>query len=95
MGLIPDADEVFTYSNFGDSYALEFSSVLWVQCAYSPPYAGESLDPEAEGETEETVPDVAAGEEGGTTGAGGAYATDEADALAGSWSCDRNPPKLW
>jgi hypothetical protein len=96
MGLIPNSDEVFTYSNFGDSYALEFSSVLWVQCAYSPPYTDDAGAEESEEDAPaETSPDVAAGEEDGADGAGGAYATEDAGSLAGSWSCDRNPPKLW
>jgi hypothetical protein len=99
MGLIANSDEVFTYSNFGDSYALEFSSVLWVQCAYSPPYVGERA-PEEEGlEGEEAPPDVAAGDDLGdeetSLGAAGAYGSDAGGDLAGSWSCDRNPPKLW
>ncbi len=102
MGLVPDADEVFTYSNFGDSYALEFSSVLWVQCAYSPPYTAESADEDdaASDDGGESPPDVAAADEASAAdeerlGAAGAYATDDAGELAGSWSCDSNPPKLW
>jgi hypothetical protein len=61
MGWIPHRHEEFTYSNFGDSFALEFASVLWVQCAYSPPYY-ETEDEELEAE-EEIIPDVAAGED--------------------------------
>jgi hypothetical protein len=61
MGLVPHRNEEFTYSNFGDSFALEFASVLWVQCAYSPPYY-ETEDDELEDE-EEIIPDVAAGED--------------------------------
>jgi hypothetical protein len=38
VGLLHNQDDHFSYSNYGDSYALEFSSVLWVQCQYSPPY---------------------------------------------------------
>jgi hypothetical protein len=95
MGLISDDDEVFTYSNFGDSYALEFSSVLWVQCAYSPPYADDAAGSDAPEADEDTAPDVAAGEEAVPIGAAGAYAEDEGGELAGSWSCDQSPPKLW
>lgn len=38
IGLIEHEDDEFTYTNLGDSYVLEFSSVQWVQCGYSPPY---------------------------------------------------------
>jgi hypothetical protein len=88
VGWISHPDEEFLYSNFGDSYALEFSSVLWVQCAYSPPYAyaeedwtdeGEYADESADGPAD--APDVAAGEDEG--------------GLAGSWSCDSAPPRLF
>jgi hypothetical protein len=55
VGWLADPGEDFTYTNLGDSFLLEFASVLWVQCAYSPPYVEE---------TEEDEPaDVAAGGE--------------------------------
>jgi len=38
IGWLRDEDERFTYIDLGSSYMLEFSSVLWVQCAYNPPY---------------------------------------------------------
>jgi hypothetical protein len=79
MGWIPNAHEEFTYSNFGDSFALEFASVQWVQCAYSPAYL-EAFD---EGDLDDeggVPPDVASGEEPG---------------LKESWSCESRPPDLW
>ncbi|MCP4003558.1 MAG: hypothetical protein GY725_05130 [bacterium] len=103
IGLLAD-DDGFTYTSFGDSYALEFASVLWVQCQYSPPfeYDADDLD-EAEGPSENPEeaetweldePDVASG------------AVPNADDLAaqallaehelnGSWSCSKTPPTLW
>lgn len=87
MGLIRNAGEEFVYTNFGDSYALEFAAVQWVQCAYSPPY----LD------AEEDAPGDApwAGPE--DVGAGGPPLGNELDAptLEGSWSCESVPPSLW
>jgi hypothetical protein len=87
VGLIAHDDEVFSYAGFGDSYALEFSSVLWVQCAYSPPYDesyGDKDEPEvADPNAPAGIPDVAAEAAGG------------GDSLAGSWSCDSTPPKLF
>lgn len=43
-------EEVFTYTELGDSFLLEFSGPLWVQCAYSPPYQEELDEAEAGGE---------------------------------------------
>jgi len=59
--------------------------VLWVQCAYSPPYV---FDEEDEMDAAEE-PDVAAG--------GDPLSTEEEEerALAGSWSCESTPPTLW
>jgi hypothetical protein len=55
VGWLADPGEDFTYTNLGDSFLLEFASVLWVQCAYSPPYVEEADEDEPE--------DVAAGGE--------------------------------
>jgi hypothetical protein len=82
VGWIPHDDEQFSYLNFGDSYALEFPSILWIQCSYSPPYSETYEDEEDFAEDEEAV-DVAAGE------------IDPEEMLAGSWSCDSAPPQLW
>jgi hypothetical protein len=84
MGLIAQDDEKFVYTSFGDSYALEFSAALWVQCAYSPPY-DDSFD-DLEGTEDETgaLPDVAAG-----------GADEEFDSLDPSWSCESTPPRLF
>jgi hypothetical protein len=107
MGLLPNSDEVYTYSNFGDSFALEFSSVLWVQCAYSPPYAGEYAGDEGEeGWQDESSGGPLEEEEGADPGsaapdvAAGAEAAGDAPAqvsesLAASWTCDSQPPRLW
>jgi hypothetical protein len=109
IGLIRDEDDRFAYSNYGDSYALEFASVLWVQCQYSPPYEFAAADPE------ELAEEEAAAAESGATGDGleswdapdvaaPREPTDEDLALAatlaarglnGSWSCPEEPPKLW
>jgi hypothetical protein len=106
IGLIRDEDDRFQYSNYGDSYALEFASVLWVQCQYSPPYEFASADPEElaqeaaeeeagtdERETWES-PDVAAPREP-TAEELALQATLAEHGLNGSWSCPEEPPKLW
>ena len=56
IGLFRDDGDRFVYLNYGDSYALEFASVLWVQCQYSPPYEFAASEP---GDAEE---DAKAGE---------------------------------
>jgi len=110
IGLIRDEDDRFAYSNYGDSYALEFASVLWVQCQYSPPYSFAAADPE---ELAEEAADEA---EAGASGGGKAESWDTPDVAAGkpptaedlalkatlaargldgSWSCPEEPPKLW
>ena len=33
--------EAYAYVDLGDSYLLEFSNAMWVQCHYSPPYSDE------------------------------------------------------
>ena len=38
IGWLDWDEEVFTYTDLGDSFLLEFAGPLWVQCAYSPPY---------------------------------------------------------
>lgn len=106
IGLVADEDDRFEYSNYGDSYSLEFASVQWVQCAYSPPY-----EFAAYGETEEdyweddeadtddgwdlgSTPDVAA--PGSETAEQAALRASLREAgLEGSWSCPTEPPKLW
>ena len=102
IGLIRQDSDEFDYSSFGDSYALEFASVYWVQCAYSPPYEFATYDEDEEEEAEEEDRremdfdedvDVAARVE----------SDDEKTAneslrnagLAGSWNCPREPPKIW
>ena len=85
MGLYAHDDERFTYSSFGDSYALEFSAALWVQCAYSPAY-DDSFD-DVEGDADDdavALPDVAAG-----------GPDEEFGSLDPSWSCESAPPRLF
>ena len=41
IGWLDWDEEVFTYTDLGDSFLLEFAGPLWVQCAYSPPYEEE------------------------------------------------------
>ncbi|MBS1107082.1 MAG: hypothetical protein H6Q91_2584, partial [Deltaproteobacteria bacterium] len=54
IGWLDWDEEVFTYTDLGDSFLLEFSGPLWVQCAYSPPYEEEvdedAVEPGAEPE---------------------------------------------
>jgi hypothetical protein len=50
IGWLDWDEEVFTYTELGDSFLLEFSGPLWVQCAYSPPYEEEVAEAEAGGE---------------------------------------------
>jgi hypothetical protein len=87
MGWIAHDDEEFTYLNFGDSYTLEFPSILWIQCSYSPPFSESYFDDEYELDLEEAEPEEPL-DSGGDEG--------ESDLeLGGSWSCDTAPPRLW
>lgn len=88
MGLILDDDDEFTYTNLGDSYLLEFSSVTWVQCGYSPPYdvakySEEDFEDEDEEDFEERPQDPELT----------ALLADHG--LEGAWNCQDAPPKLW
>ena len=109
IGVIRDEDDRFAYSNYGDSYALEFASVLWVQCQYSPPYQFAAADPEeladeeaadaadaesGDGPESWETPDVSAPKEP-TAEDLALAATLSARGLNGSWSCPEEPPKLW
>jgi hypothetical protein len=108
IGLILDEDDEFEYSNFGDSYALEFASVQWVQCAYSPPYEFASYDDDEEEEEEEDTfydtdangeaweqHDVAAGGEEESEADRELTARLREAGLEGSWNCAEEPPKVW
>jgi len=99
IGLIRDEDDRFNYSNYGDSYSLEFWSVLWVQCQYSPPYefaASDSSDKEElpDVPTKDDTPDVSAPKEPSEDDVA-LKATLAQHGLNGSWSCPKEPPKLW
>ncbi|MFI5315704.1 MAG: hypothetical protein ACHQ6T_08380 [Myxococcota bacterium] len=107
IGLIRDEDDRFSYSNYGDSYALEFASVLWVQCQYSPPYEFAAADPNEEAadeaeaanapgaaDADSDTPDVSAQKEP-TAEDLALKATLAKHGLNGSWSCPKDPPKLW
>ena len=48
VGWFEGDGEDFTYTDLGDSFLLEFASVLWVQCAYSPAYEGDAEEDEEE-----------------------------------------------
>jgi hypothetical protein len=95
VGWFDDPDEAFNYINLGDSFLLEFPSVLWVQCAYSPAYR-------EEGEEEET-PGIGAGEaaapgviaEAGPSPGVAAGEAEGGEALEAAWSCESKPPRLW
>lgn len=101
IGFFIDEQDEFTYTGFGDSYALEFSSVLWVQCAYNPPfefasYEDDEFEDEAEDDGEREAwetPDVAA--EAPTQDERAAQALLARNGLDGAWSCSTEPPKLW
>ncbi len=109
IGLIRDEDDRFSYSNYGDSYALEFASVLWVQCQYSPPYefaaGGGEDEEEAEVQTSPYEGQRAPSKYEDTPDVGAPAAPTEEDlavkatlakhGLNGSWTCPKEPPKLW
>jgi hypothetical protein len=107
IGLIRDEDDRFSYSNYGDSYALEFASVLWVQCQYSPPYEFAAADPnEAAGDAPEVQDSPYETPKGEKTPAVAAEKPPSEEDLAlkatlakhglnGSWTCPKEPPKLW
>jgi hypothetical protein len=108
IGLIRDEDDRFSYSNYGDSYALEFASVLWVQCQYSPPYefaAGGGDEEEAEVQTSPYEGQRAPSKYEDTPEVSAPAAPSEEDlavkatlakhGLNGSWTCPKEPPKLW
>lgn len=101
IGLFRDEGDRFVYLNYGDSYALEFASVLWVQCQYSPPYEFAASEP---GDAEEDAKAGNGAEHGDMPDVGSRKSADD-DAVAratlaqhglnGSWSCPQEPPKLW
>ncbi len=102
IGLIADEDDTFTYSKYSqEDYSLEFSSVQWVQCAYSPPYEFAAYDPDEEeeeyDEDEELEDwqkeDVAAAPP--TEAQLAMQARLKEAGLEGKWSCATEPPKLW
>ncbi len=41
VGWFGEEGEAYAYVDLGDSYLLEFSNAMWVQCHYSPPYSDE------------------------------------------------------
>ena len=103
IGLIRNEDDEFDYSSFGDSYALEFASVQWVQCAYSPPYEFAAYDEDEEEDAEDDTADAEGSGEEGVDVAAPAPSDDERAATArlreagleGSWNCPKEPPKIW
>jgi hypothetical protein len=95
IGLILDEDDEFMYRNLGDSYVLEFSSVQWVQCGYSPPYdVAKYSEEDYEDEEEDFEDDY---EEPLTE----QEKDPELEALLadfgldGAWNCEDAPPKVW
>ena len=98
IGLILDEDDEFTYRNLGDSFLLEFSSVQWVQCGYSPPYDvakyseedyedEEYEDEDYEEEYEEPLKERPEDPE--------LKALLADFGLDGAWNCEDAPPKVW
>jgi hypothetical protein len=91
IGLIRDEDDEFTYRNLGDSFLLEFSSVQWVQCGYSPPfniaeYSEEDFE-DGDDEDDEELEEVRVDPE--------LEALLAEHGLDGAWNCEDAPPKLW
>lgn len=106
IGLIRHEDDAFRYSNFGDSYALEFASVEWVQCAYSPPYEFAEYDEEDDWDRDEAPADGEELDAWERYDVGAAAAPEEPEdealhrslreaGLEGSWNCAEKPPKIW
>ena len=103
IGLIRDEDDRFSYSNYGDSYALEFASVLWVQCQYSPPYEFAASDPGEAAEEQDSPYETPQADKTPPVAAPKAASEDDAalkatlakHGLNGSWTCPKEPPKLW
>jgi hypothetical protein len=83
VGWFDSDDEQLVYTFLGDSFLLEFPSVLWVQCAYSPSYR----------ETIDAGDDVAASAEAATSVSGSA--ASEQQVLEAAWTCESKPPRLW
>jgi hypothetical protein len=81
VGWFGEGGEAFNYIDLGDSFLLEFSSVMWVQCHYSPAFR-EEMEAEEEVAKSGEPSDVAAGPD----------ADEELEAV---WSCERQPPRLW
>ncbi len=57
IGIFEHDHETFIFSNYGDSYALEFASALWDQCQYSPPYLYEDEEEYEDEEPEDEEPE--------------------------------------
>jgi hypothetical protein len=78
-GWLDSENERFIYTFLGDNFLLEFPGVVWVQCAYSPPYVEVAED---EDEPQAAAPDVA-------------EPPREREVLEASWTCESKPPRLW
>jgi hypothetical protein len=85
VGWLGEGGEAFNYIDLGDSFLLEFSCAMWVQCHYSPPYREEPLEPDVE--------ELASGGEGALPPV--ATGADEDEELEAAWSCEPRPPRLW
>ncbi len=96
IGLIVDEGDEFTYRNLGDSYLLEFSSVQWVQCGYSPPFDIAKYHEEDYEDDEEEYDDEYDDEELEEVRMDPELeALLEDHGLDGAWNCEDAPPKLW
>ena len=98
IGLILDEDDEFLYRNLGDSFLLEFSSVQWVQCGYSPPYdvakySEEDYEDEEYEDDEEDYEDEEPLEKKPEDPELKALLADFG--LDGAWNCEDAPPKVW
>jgi hypothetical protein len=99
IGLFLDEDDEFMYRNLGDSYVLEFSSVQWVQCGYSPPYdVAKYSEDDYEDDYEDDAEDY---EEEDEEPLRERPVDPELEALLadfgldGAWNCEDAPPKVW
>ena len=102
IGLLRNASDLYQYASLGDSYALEFASVQFVECQYSSP-----VPTTANGNATAAGPLSASPSnppsESPSNPEWQASTEDEREAqarlrelgLGGSWSCKRCPTKLW
>jgi len=107
IGLFRDEGDEFLYSKYSqEDFSLEFASVQWVQCAYSPPYefATYEDDEDTRPYQDAVIPKDGPWETFDDADVAAKELTEderimaealEAAGLDGAWSCPEEPPKLW